>query len=69
MLPDGSACGTASQTTRDVVQSVLLGKSTGQGLIPRALAKQDHALWVTSIPASAGAARTDQPPRAETNVG
>jgi hypothetical protein len=41
---DGSACGTTSQTKRDVVQSVLLGKSTGQGLIPRALAKQDHAL-------------------------
>jgi len=31
---DGWACGTTSQTTRDVVQSVLLGRSTGQGLIP-----------------------------------
>jgi len=31
---DGWASGTTSQTTRDVVQSVLLGKSTGQGLIP-----------------------------------
>ncbi|MGD1095885.1 MAG: terminase family protein [Bryobacteraceae bacterium] len=34
---DGWACGTTSQTTRDVVQSVLLGKSTGQGLIPAEL--------------------------------
>lgn len=28
------ACGANSQTTRDVVQGVLLGKSTGQGMIP-----------------------------------
>jgi hypothetical protein len=34
--PDGSACAPTSQTARDVVQSVLLGKSIGQGLIPRA---------------------------------
>jgi phage terminase large subunit-like protein len=32
--PDGWACGANSQTTRDVVQGVLLGKSTGQGMIP-----------------------------------
>jgi Terminase large subunit, T4likevirus-type, N-terminal len=31
---DGWACGTNSQTTRDVVQGVLLGKSAGQGMIP-----------------------------------
>jgi phage terminase large subunit-like protein len=31
---DGWACGTNSQTTRDVVESVLLGKSRGQGMIP-----------------------------------
>jgi hypothetical protein len=31
---DGGACGTNSQTTRDVVQRVLLGRSTGQGMIP-----------------------------------
>ena len=31
---DGWACGTNSQTTRDVVQGVLLGRSTGQGMIP-----------------------------------
>lgn len=31
---DGWACGANSQTTRDVVQGVLLGKSTGQGMIP-----------------------------------
>jgi phage terminase large subunit-like protein len=31
---DAWASGTTSQTTRDVVQSVLLGKSTGLGLIP-----------------------------------
>jgi phage terminase large subunit-like protein len=32
--PDGWACGANSQTTRDVVQGVLLGKSYGQGMIP-----------------------------------
>jgi phage terminase large subunit-like protein len=32
--PDGWACGTNSQTTRDVVQTVLLGRSIGQGIIP-----------------------------------
>jgi phage terminase large subunit-like protein len=31
---DGWACGTNSQTTRDVVESVLLGKSPGLGMIP-----------------------------------
>jgi phage terminase large subunit-like protein len=31
---DGWACGTNSQTTRDVVQGVLLGRSAGQGMIP-----------------------------------
>ena len=31
---DGWACGTNSQTTRDVVQAVLLGKTIGQGMIP-----------------------------------
>src|SRR5262249_8340211 len=31
---DGWACGANSQTTRDVVQGILLGKSTGQGMIP-----------------------------------
>ena len=31
---DGWACGNNSQTTRDVVESVLLGKSTGEGMIP-----------------------------------
>jgi phage terminase large subunit-like protein len=31
---DGWACGTNSQTTRDVVQGVLLGRTTGQGMIP-----------------------------------
>src|ERR1035438_5752159 len=34
---DGWACGTTSQTTRDVVESVLLGKSRGQGMIPAEL--------------------------------
>jgi len=31
---EGWACGANSQTTRDVVQGVLLGKSPGQGMIP-----------------------------------
>jgi len=31
---DGWACGATSQTTRDILQGVLLGKSTGQGKIP-----------------------------------
>lgn len=31
---DGWACGATSQTTRDIVQGVLLGKSTGDGMIP-----------------------------------
>ncbi len=31
---DGWACGTTSQTTRDVVESVLLGKSGNPGMIP-----------------------------------
>src|SRR5579884_1262735 len=31
---DGWACGTNSQTTRDVVQGVLLGRSAGQGMLP-----------------------------------
>lgn len=31
---DGWACGANSQTTRDVVQAALLGKSAGQGMIP-----------------------------------
>ena len=31
---DGWACGATSQTTRDILQGVLLGKSTGQGMIP-----------------------------------
>lgn len=31
---DGWACGANSQTTRDVVQGILLGKSTGEGMIP-----------------------------------
>jgi phage terminase large subunit-like protein len=53
---DGWACGTTSQTTRDVVQSVLLGKSTGQGLIPaeaivntvagRSVAGSVETVWV-----------------------
>jgi len=34
---DGWACGTTSQTTRDVVETVLLGKSRGQGMIPAEL--------------------------------
>jgi phage terminase large subunit-like protein len=33
-VTDGWACGTSSQTTRDVVQGVLLGRSTGQGMVP-----------------------------------
>jgi phage terminase large subunit-like protein len=32
---DGWACGTTSQTTRDVVESVLLGKSSNPGMIPK----------------------------------
>ena len=32
---DGWACGTTSQTTRDVVESVLLGKSGSPGMIPK----------------------------------
>lgn len=57
--PDGWACGTTSQTTRDVVQSVLLGKSTGQGLIPaeavvttvagRSVAGSVETVWVRDI--------------------
>lgn len=53
---DGWASGTTSQTTRDVVQSVLLGKSTGQGLIPgelivntvagRSVAGSVETVWV-----------------------
>jgi len=31
---DGWACGTTSQTTRDVVESVLLGKTGNPGMIP-----------------------------------
>jgi phage terminase large subunit-like protein len=56
---DGWACGTTSQTTRDVVQSVLLGKSTGQGLIPvelivntvagRSVAGSVETVWVRHI--------------------
>ena len=56
---DGWACGTTSQTTRDVVQSVLLGKSTGQGLIPvelivntvagRSVAGSVETLWVRHV--------------------
>lgn len=34
-VTDGWACGTNSQTTRDVVESVLLGKTAGQGMIPQ----------------------------------
>jgi len=54
--PDGWACGTNSQTTRDVVQGVLLGKSTGQGMIPveaivdtvagRGIAGSIETVWV-----------------------
>ncbi|MGD1097699.1 MAG: terminase family protein [Bryobacteraceae bacterium] len=54
--PDGWACGTTSQTTRDVVQSVLLGKSMGLGLIPielvvdtvagRSVAGSVETVWV-----------------------
>ena len=56
---DGWACGTTSQTTRDVVQSVLLGKSTGQGMIPgelivntvagRSVAGSVETVWVRHI--------------------
>jgi phage terminase large subunit-like protein len=56
---DGWACGTTSQTTRDVVQSVLLGKSTGQGLIPgelivntvagRSVAGSIETVWVRHV--------------------
>jgi phage terminase large subunit-like protein len=53
---DGWACGTNSQTTRDVVESVLLGKSAGQGMIPasaivrtvagRSIAGSVETVWV-----------------------
>jgi phage terminase large subunit-like protein len=53
---DGWACGANSQTTRDVVQGVLLGKSTGQGMIPtetvvrtvagRGIAGSVETVWV-----------------------
>jgi phage terminase large subunit-like protein len=53
---DGWACGTNSQTTRDVVESVLLGKSRGQGMIPsekivrtvagRGIAGSIEMIWV-----------------------
>jgi phage terminase large subunit-like protein len=32
--PNGWACGDTSQTTRDIVQGILLGKSTGQAMLP-----------------------------------
>jgi phage terminase large subunit-like protein len=56
---DGWACGTNSQTTRDVVQGVLLGRSTGQGMIPaeavantvagRGIAGSVETVWVKHI--------------------
>jgi phage terminase large subunit-like protein len=56
---DGWACGTNSQTTRDVVQSVLLGKSPGQGMIPaaaivrttagRGIAGSVETVWVRHV--------------------
>jgi hypothetical protein len=57
--PDGWACGANSQTTRDVVQGVLLGKSTGQGMIPveaivdsvagRGITGSIETLWVRHL--------------------
>jgi phage terminase large subunit-like protein len=57
--PDGWACGTNSQTTRDVVESVLLGKSLGQGMIPaetivrtiagRGIAGSVETVWVRHV--------------------
>ena len=56
---DGWACGANSQTTRDVVQGVLLGKSTGQGMIPvetivntiagRGIAGSVETVWVKHV--------------------
>jgi phage terminase large subunit-like protein len=56
---DGWACGTNSQTTRDVVQGVLLGRSTGQGMIPaeavantiagRGIAGSVETVWVKHV--------------------
>jgi Terminase large subunit, T4likevirus-type, N-terminal len=53
---DGWACGTNSQTTRDVVQGVLLDRTTGQGMIPaeairhtiagRGIAGSIETVWV-----------------------
>ncbi len=56
---DGWGCGSNSQTTRDVVQGVLLGKSTGQGMIPteaiqntiagRGIAGSIETVWVKHV--------------------
>jgi phage terminase large subunit-like protein len=56
---DSWACGANSQTTRDVVQGVLLGKSTGLGMIPaeavvntiagRGIAGSIETVWVKHV--------------------
>jgi phage terminase large subunit-like protein len=56
---DGWACAATSQTTRDVVQGVLLGKSTGQGMIPleaivdtlagRSISGSIETIWVKHV--------------------
>jgi phage terminase large subunit-like protein len=56
---DGWACGNTSQTTRDVVESVLLGKSAGLGIIPadrivqtvagRSLTGSVETVWVRHV--------------------
>src|SRR5579864_1456355 len=56
---DGWACGANSQTTRDVVQGVLLGKSTGQGMLPleamvdtlagRSISGSIETVWVKHV--------------------
>ena len=49
---DGWACGANSQTTRDVVQGVLLGKSSGPGMIPtEAIVHSVAKPWTSSISA------------------
>lgn len=57
--PDGWACGANSQTTRDVVQSILLGRSEGLGMLPieriahttasRGLANACETVWVQHV--------------------
>jgi hypothetical protein len=57
---DGWARGANSQTTRDVVQGVLLGRTTGQGMIPaeaiihtvagRGITGSIEAVWVSTSP-------------------